>query len=326
MKTIAPAFASIALIVTTSVCALAADTAYPTRPLRLVTGFTAGGGSDIIARALSEHFAAHLGQPVVVDNRPGAAGHIAAETVAKAPPDGYTLLLPSGSNAVAPSLHRKLAYDITRDFAFVGMVAEVPLMLAINPGVPAHNPGELVAYARSRARDVNFASSGIGTPSHLASELFKQMAGFEATHVPYKGSSAALVDLIAGRVQFYFTSFPGSIAHVRAGKLRAIGVSSAKRSVVLPEVPTLNEAGIKGYRAGSWYGLAFPRGVPPVILSRFHNLLQQGLSHTEIKSKFTDQGLVVLEGVSPSETTKFVTQEVARWAEVTRRAGLAPGP
>lgn len=305
--------------------AIAAEPTYPARPVRMVMGFPPGGTSDFLGRALGEQLAANLGQPVVVDNRPGAAGNIAAELVAKAPADGYTLFLSSGSNTVAPSLYRNLAYDFMRDFMHLTRVADVPFMLAVYAQLPARNAAELIAHIRARPREINFASSGVGTPSHLASELFGQMAGLEFTHVPYKGTVPALVDLIAGRVQFYFTSFPGALAHVRAGRIRALAVSSEKRSPALPDVPSLDEAGLKGYRGGSWYGLAFPRGVPAPIAKRVHGIVQQGISGAEMKAKLSDQGLDVIEGVSSEEATRFMRQDIARWAEVVRRAGLAPG-
>ena len=296
----------------------------PSRPVRMLIGFPAGGTSDAIARTLAEHFAAALGQPVVVDNRPGAAGNIAAETAAKSPADGYTIFLTSGSNTVAPSLYPKLGYDIQRDFAHVSVLAEVPFVLALYPQLPARTLPEFIAYAKSKPREVNFASSGIGTPSHLASELLSQSAGIETTHVPYKGSGAAMVDLFAGRVHFYFTNVPGSLAHVRAGRIRALAVSSAQRSPNLPEVPTVSESGVKGYRAGSWYGLALPRTTSSQVLARYQALAQQAIQSAEIKSRLGDQGLDIMVGVSPQQAAQFIRDDVARWAEVIRRAGIKP--
>jgi tripartite-type tricarboxylate transporter receptor subunit TctC len=313
-----------ALLVLTSAIAAAADVPYPTRPVRLVLGFPPGGTSDFLARVIGEHLAANLGQPVVIDNRPGAAGNIAAELVAKAPPDGYTLFLSSGSTAVAPSLYKKLNYDVLRDFAQVTQLVDVPFILAASPQLPARTVSELITYIRAHPREINYASSGVGTPSHLASEMLRQLAGLEVTHVPYKGTVAAMVDLISGRVQFYFTSFPGALGHVRAGRVRAIAVSSLKRSPALPDVPSLDESGIKGYRAGSWYGLALPRGVSPAIISRIHGVVQQGLASADMKAKLSGEGLDVTEGLSPEQATAFVRQDVARWAEVIRRAGVTP--
>jgi len=305
--------------------AAATEAGYPNRPVRLLMGFPPGGTSDFVGRALGEIIAAGVGQPVVVDNRPGAAGNIAAELVAKAAPDGYTLFLTSGSNAVAPSLYRNLAYDIQRDFFHLTRMADVPFMLAVNAQLPTKTVTDFIAYVRARPREINFASSGVGTPSHLASELFRQMINAEATHVPYKGTAAAMVDLISGRVQFYFTSFPGALGHVRAGRIRALAVSSEKRPAALPDLPTLDESGLKGYRGGSWYGLAFPRGIPPAIAKRVHGIVQLGVASADMKAKLTEQGLDVVEGLSPEDTARFVRQDVARWAEVIRRGGLAPG-
>ncbi|MCC6534980.1 MAG: tripartite tricarboxylate transporter substrate binding protein [Burkholderiales bacterium] len=316
------AIACAAALIVLAVPHTAAPQPYPARPLRLVLGFPPGGTSDILARALGEQLAAGLGQPVVIDNRPGAAGNIAAELAAKAPADGYTLLLSSGSSTVAPSLYPKLGYDFVRDFTQVTMVADVPFMLAVHPQLPARTLADLIAHVRARPREVNYASSGVGTPSHLAGELLTQRAGLELTHVPYKGTVAALVDLVSGRVQFYFTSFPGALAHVRANRIRAIAVTSERRSATLPEAPTMSESGLAGYRAGSWYGLAMPSGVAPAIVDRIHAIVQKSLDAGELKAKLSEQGLDVIQGITPRQAADFVRQDIARWADVVRRAGV----
>ena len=321
-----PFFAGLALAISTLLPALGycAQASYPTRPLRFILGFTPGGTSDMVARALGELLADSLGQPVVIDNRPGASGKLAAELVAKAPPDGHTILQTSGSYTVAPSLYRQLSFDIQRDFTHITLIANSPFMLAVYPKLPAATLQELIAYARANPGKVNFSSAGIGAPSHLAGEVLAQMAKIDVTHVPYKGSALALIDLIAGRVQFYFTSFPGALPHVRAGRIRALAVTSEKRNPALPEVPTMAEAGLKGYRAGTWYGLAFPRGVPAAIVDRVGAVVQRGLSSGTLETKFAEQGLDILRNVTSAEATEFIRQDVAYWAGVIRRAGIPP--
>lgn len=301
-----------------------AQSDYPIKPLRFVVGFTPGGTSDMVARALGEVLAKGLDQQVVIDNRPGASGKIAAELVSTAPADGYTLMLTSGSYAVAPSLYRALPYDIQRDFVHFTLLADTPFMLAIYPKLPANNLRELIAYARARPGKVNFASAGIGSPSHLASELLGQMADLKLTHVPYKGSALAMIDLVAGRVQFYFTSIPGSLSHFRAGRIRALAVTSAKRNPALPEVPTVRESGLKDYRAGSWYGLAFPRGVPAAIVKRVGGIVQKGLAEGGLAAMFAEQGLEMRRNVTPKEAAEFLRKDIAHWASVIRRGGITP--
>lgn len=295
---------------------------YASRPVRLIVGFSPGGTSDALGRMLSEHLAPALGQPVVIDHRPGAASTIAAEIASRAAPDGHTLYLSSGSVTVAPSLYPKLSFDFVRDFVQVTLLAEVPFVIALTTHLPVRSVQELIAYAKPRPREVIFASSGIGTPSHLASELLGQMGGVEFTHVPYKGSGPALVDLFAGRVHFYSTNLLGSVPHIRSGKLRALAVSSGRRTATLPDVPTVEEAGYKGYRGGSWYGLALPRGTPSAIVQRYYTLVQQALQAPESKARIGDQGLDLLFGVTPEQAGAFVVQDIKRWSEVVRRAGV----
>ena len=307
-----------------SPAASSAQSDYPSRPLRFVLGFTPGGTSDLVARAMGELLSESLGQPVVMDNRPGAAGKMAAEVVAKAPPDGHTLMLTSGSYTVAPSLHRQLPFDIQRDFIHVTLIADSPFMLALYPKLPANNLQELITYARNNPGKVNFASAGIGVPSHLAGEVLAQMAKLDLTHVPYKGSALAMIDLIAGRVHFYFTSIPGALPHAKAGRVRPIAVTSAKRNPALPDVPTMTESGLQGYRAGSWYGLAVPRGVPAPVVNRIHGIVQKGLAAGGLEAKFAEQGLEMRRNVTPKEAAEFIREDVAYWATVIKRAGIPP--
>jgi len=301
-----------------------AQPAYPTRPLRLLVGFPPGGTTDIVARAIGEQLALGLGQAVVIDNRPGAAGKIAAEVVAKAPPDGYTLMITSASYALGPSLHRDLTFDIRRDFDHVTVLVDSPFVLAAYPKLPVANLQELIALARSRAGSINFASAGIGSASHLAGEVLSQLAKIELTHVPYKGSSLAMTDLISGRVQIYFTGFTGSLSHVRAGRVRALAVTSVKRNPALPDVATMIESGLKEYRAGSWVGLAMPRGVPAPLMNRISALVQKSLAEPAMEAKLAEHGLEVKRNVLPKDAAQFVAQDVAYWTNVVKRAGLKP--
>lgn len=296
--------------------------AYPSRPIRLLVGFPPGGTSDIVARSLGERLTLGLGQQIVVDNRAGASGNIAAELTAKAGPDGHVVLLSSGSNVVAPSLNPKLGYDIERDFAHVTRFADVPFMLVVPAALPVRAVNELVALAKARPGALNFASSGLGTPAHLAGELFTQVTGVNMVHVAYKGSAPALVDLMAGRVQVYFTSFPGALTHVQVGRLRAIAVTRGTRSAILPEVPTLMEAGVPDYRAGSWYGVSLPARTPRGVVERLQTEIQRALRDSGLTAHFTDQGLDAVPGVTPAEFARFVRDERQRWARVIARAGI----
>ncbi|MBI3068499.1 MAG: tripartite tricarboxylate transporter substrate binding protein [Betaproteobacteria bacterium] len=295
---------------------------YPSRPIRLLVGFPPGGTSDIVARALAERLVPALGQQIVVDNRAGAAGNIAVELAAKASADGYIMLLSSGSNTVAPSLNPRLGYDIERDFAHVTRFADVPFMLVVPAALPVASVSELIALAKARPGELNFASSGLGTPAHLAGELFKQATGVNVVHVAYKGTAPALVDLLAARVQFYFTSFPGALAHVQGGRLRAIAVTKAARSPILPQVPTLTEAGVPDYRAGSWYGVSLPVHAPRGVVGRLHAEIQSALRDAGLTARLGDQGLDVVPGVTPEQFARFVREDRQRWARVIERAGI----
>ena len=310
------------LTAVTSVVPAAQAQVYPTKPIRMLVGFPPGGTSDIVARALGERLTLALGQQIVVDNRAGASGNIAAELAAKASPDGYVMLLSSGSNAVAPSLNPKLGYDIERDFVHVTRFADVPFMLAVPAALPVNTVAELVVLAKARPGERNFASSGLGTPAHLAGELFKQVTGVNVVHVPYKGTAPALVDLVAGRVQLYFTSFPGALTHVQDGRLRAIAVTRGTRSTILPEVPTLTEAGVPGYQAGSWYGVSLPARTPREVVERLQAEIQRALRDAGLTARLTDQGLDAVPGVTPGEFARFVREERQRWARVIERAGM----
>src|SRR5664279_1265564 len=255
---------------------------YPTRPIRLVVPFPAGGTTDILARAVSQKLTEAFGQAVVVDNRPGAAGNIGSDLVAKSTPDGYTLLMGTvGTHAINPSLYAKMPYDHIKDFVPVVLVAGVPNVLEVNTSVPVHSVNDLIKLAKDKPGQINFASSGAGTSIHLSGELFKTMAGVDMTHVPYKGSSPALTDLMGGQVQIMFDNLPSSLALIKAGKLRAIAVTSLKRSPALPDVPTISESGVPGFEASSWFGVLAPAGTPAPIVARINSEVNKWLQSPE---------------------------------------------
>src|SRR5438552_13835540 len=257
--------AALAALRTVCVSGASAQT-YPTRPIRLVVPFPAGGTTDILAREVGQRLSMTLGQPVVIDNRPGAAGNIGADLVAKSAPDGYTLLMGTvGTHAINASLYAKMPYDHVKDFAPIILVAGVPNVLVVNPSLPVNSVQELIAYAKANPGKLNFASSGPGTSIHLSGELFKVMAGVQMTHVPYKGSAPALQDLLGGQVQLMFDNLPPSLPHIKAGKLRALAVTSVARSPALPDVPTIAESGLPGFEASSWFGILVPAGTPSAI-------------------------------------------------------------
>ena len=264
---------------------------YPTKPIRIVVPFPAGGTTDVLARAAAQKLTESLGQPAVVDNRPGAGGNIGAELVAKSPPDGYTLLMGTvGTHAINPSLYPKMPYDHVKDFAPVILVAGVPNVLVINPALPVNSVQELIAYAKANPGKLNFASSGNGTSIHLSGELFKTMAGVQMTHVPYKGSAPALQDLVGGQVQLMFDNLPSSLALIKGGKLKALAVTSSARAAALPDVPTLAESGLPGFEASSWFGLLAPAGTPQPIILKVNGDVAKWLASPEAKEKLLAQG------------------------------------
>ena len=293
---------------------------YPTRPVRLVVPFPAGGTTDIIARATAQKLSEAWGQQVIVDNRPGAAGNIGSELVAKAAPDGYTLLMGTvGTHAINPSLYAKMPYDHVKEFAPVILVAGVPNVLVVNPDLPIKSVPELIAYAKANPGKLNFASSGSGTSIHLSGELFKAMTGVQMTHVPYKGSAPALTDLIGGQVQLMFDNLPSSLAFIKAGKLRALAVTSASRAPALPDVPTVADT-VPGFEASSWFGVLAPAGTPPEIIARINGEVTKWLATPEAKEKLTAQGANVAGG-TPQDFAKHIQAETAKWAKVVKESG-----
>jgi len=295
--------------------------AYPTKPIRIVVPFPAGGTTDVLARAAAQKLAETLGQPAVVDNRPGAGGNIGAELVAKSAPDGYTLLMGTvGTHAINPGLYPKLPYDHVKDFAPVILVAGVPNVLVINPALPVNSVPELIAYAKANPGKLNFASSGNGTSIHLSAELFKTMAGVQMTHVPYKGSAPALQDLVGGQVQLMFDNLPSSLALIKGGKLKALAVTSGARAAALPDVPTLAESGLPGFEASSWFGLLAPAGTPPPVIAKLNGEIAKWLATPEAKEKLLAQGANAAGGTA-EEFAQFIAAETAKWQKVVKESG-----
>ncbi len=298
-----------------------AQAAYPSKPIRMVVPFPPGGTTDILARAVAQKLTEAWSQQVIVDNRPGAGGNIGSDLVAKAPPDGYTLLMGTvGTHAINPSLYARMPYDAQKDFAPVILVAGVPNVLEVNPSLPVHTVQELIAYARANPGKLNFASSGNGTSIHLSGELFKAMTGVKMTHVPYKGSAPALADLVGGQVQLMFDNLPSSLGLIKGGKLRAIAVTSTARSSALPDVPTIAESGLPGYEASSWFGVLAPARTPPAIVDKLNAAIGAWLASPEAKEKLASQGAVAAGG-TPADFARYIASETVKWAKVVKASG-----
>ena len=300
----------------------AAAQTYPARIVRIVVPFPPSGGTDIIARIFAPKLAEALGQPVVIDNRAGANGNVGTEIVARSAPDGYSLLLNGGGTlAINPSLYATLPYDSVRDFAPISLVVVQPHVLALHPSVSAKSVKELIALAQAQPGKLNYASSGIGSLAHLAGEIFTAMARVDMVHVPYKGAGPSLVDLLAGQVHIVFASSPSVMPYVKSGKLRALGVTSAKRVAALPELPTIAESGLPGYVVIGWYGLLAPAGTPANIINKLNRDLVSTLNQSEIRQKLVELGLEV-ETSTPLAFGDFIKAEIAKYAKVIRSANI----
>jgi tripartite-type tricarboxylate transporter receptor subunit TctC len=300
---------------------LALAQSYPTRTVRYIVPQAPGGSSDTLARVMTPRLASALGQQVIVDNRPGATGIIGAEIVAKAPPDGHTLLQVATSHATNPAMGIKLPYDTLRDFVSITLVSQQPNIWLTHPSLPARNMKELVAFAAPRPGQIDFASSGTGGSQHLAGELLNVMTGIKLVHIPYKGSPPALTDTLAGRVALMSSTMAPAMPHVKGGKLRALAVTSAKRSPAAPEVPTVAESGVPGYEAIAWQGLVAPAGVPAEVVERLNREVVRVLGLPEVKRVLVEQGYEPV-GSSAAEFTRFTAIEIAKWTKVTTAAGL----
>jgi len=295
---------------------------YPRKPIRLIVPFAPGGGNDTVARAISQSAGASLGQPVVVDNRAGAGGMLGAELAARSPPDGYTLFLGGvGSHAINPNLHAKLPYDPVKDFAPITLIASAPSVLVVNPSLPARTLAEFTALAKASPGRINYASNGNGSSAQLAAVLYESMAGVQMVHVPYKGLAPALVDLLAGEVQAMFSSVVAIVPNIKAGRLRALAVTGKRRAALLPEVPTLDESGVPGYEAGSWYGILAPAGTPQAVVAKLHEAIVRALAKPEVRERLVSEGAEVI-GSTPEAFAAHITAELARMGKLIRDAGI----
>ena len=293
---------------------------YPSRPIRLVVPFPPGGPTDVLARIVAPRLAERLGQPVVIDNKPGASGMVGADAVAKAAPDGHTLLVNASIHVINPSLYPKQPYDAIADFAAVSNLADVPLVLAVNPKVPAQSVKELVALARSAKTTLAFASAGNATSQHLSGEAFKVAAGIDMLHVPYKGSAPALTDLIGGQVQLMFDSLPSSMPFVRSGAIRALAVTTPRRSSALPEVPTVAEAGYPGFSMSTWYGVWAPAGTPGAVVQRLSGDIAAIVRLPDVRAQFDKLGAEPV-GNTAAEFAAFTKAELVKWAAIVKQSG-----
>ncbi len=293
---------------------------YPTRPIRLISPFAPGGGNDIISRTLGAAVSKNIGQSIVVDNRPGANTIVAMEILARATPDGYTLLTTSSSQATNATLYTKLPYDSIKDFSPVSMVGVSPLVVAVNPALPIKSVSDLIAAAKAKPGSILYPSAGTGNSTHLGGELFAVMAGITLTHVPYKGLGPGLVDLMAGRLHLVFSTAPSAIPHIKTGRLRGLAVTTASRSGLVPQLPTVAESGVPGYEAGSWYGIIAPAGTPRAVITRLNREITQVLGTSEFREQ------LMTAGADPAPTTPeafaaYLKSDIAKWAKVIKLSG-----
>jgi tripartite-type tricarboxylate transporter receptor subunit TctC len=305
-----------------AVSRIATAQAYPTRPVRLIIGYPPGGSADITARLIGQWLSERLGQPVVVESRPGAGTNIATETVVNAPPDGYTLLLVAPANAINATLYEKLNHNFMRDIAPVAGLIRFPNVIVVNPSVPAKTVPEFIAYAKANPGKLNMASSGAGSTIHVSGELFKMMTGINMVHVPYRGGAPALTDLISGQVQVMFDNVPTSIEFIRAGKLRPLAVTTAARSNVLPDLPTVADF-VPGYEASAWYGVGVPKGTPEAIIGKLNKETNAILADPKARARFDELGASLIAG-SPAEFGQLVADETEKWAKVVKFSGARP--
>ena len=303
-----------------AVSRLARAQAYPIRPVRIIVGFPGGSASDTTARLIGQSLSERLGQPVIVENRAGAAGNIGTETVVRAPADGYTLLLTTVSNAVNATLYDKLNFNFIRDVVPVAGVVRVPNVMEVNPSFPAKTAPESITYARANPNKLNFGSGGNGTASHMQFELFKLMSGLNMVHVPYRGSAPALTDLLGDQIQLMFDPVPSSIGYIKAGKLRALAVTTATRSEVLPDLPTLGDF-VPGYEASTWFGIVAPTNTPTEIIEKLNNAINAGLADPKIKARLAEMGGMLLAG-APADLGKLIAEETDKWGKLIRAANI----
>ena len=311
------------LMVGVVLCANAAAQTYPAGPIRIISPYPPGGGTDLLARAIAQRITERYNVPALVDNRPGANGTNGTGLAAKSPPDGHTMVVVASAYAAGASLYRNLPYDQARDLASVSLLASGPLVLVVHPSLPVRSTNDLVALARARPGQLVLASSGLGSLPHLSAELFASMTGIKLIHVPYKGPSAALIDLLSGQVSVYFVNIMSSLPYVKLGKLRALGVTTPQRSAIAPELPTIAEAGLKGYDMTNWYGLLVPSATPRNIVTRLGDEVKRIMAFPEFQSSLAAVGMTPVAS-TPAEFSTFLTREMAKYARVTQEAGVKP--
>jgi tripartite-type tricarboxylate transporter receptor subunit TctC len=305
------------------VCLTVAAQTYPSRPIKFIVPYPPGGGTDVVARILAEPLTAELGQTIVIDNRGGAAGNVGTEIAARAPADGYNILFTLSSHTINPKLYDKLPFDVERDFVPISMAALIPQILVVHPSVPANNVQELIALAKASPGKLNYASVGTGSPGHIAGELFKLKTGVDIVHVPYKGGGPAVTDTIGGQVQMLFVSMPAAWQQVKAGKLKAIAVTSAKRSQTAPDVPTIAESGVPDFVVDSWYGALAPAKTPAAIVARLNAALVKVLEMPAVREKLFLQGAEAAPS-TPAEFDRVIKDELAKWDYVIKAANIRP--
>jgi tripartite-type tricarboxylate transporter receptor subunit TctC len=300
--------------------AASAQDAWPSRPIRFILPFPPGGGTDILGRLIAERLSAHLGQPVVAENRGGAGGNVGTEAAAKSAPDGYTIVLVAPSLAISPTLYAKINYDPVKDFAPVSLVATVPNVMVTQPSLPGQLV-EFIAFAKSKPGALNFGSGGAGTSNHLAGELFNLVTGAKLVHIPYKGVNLAMQDVLAGNVHLVFIGTPAAAPHIRAGRLRALALVAPQRSSALPDVPTVAEAGLRDFEVTTWYGVLAPAGTPKNVVTRLNTELVKIMHSPELKEKLAATGTEPLTS-TPEEFAAYIQREIAKWGDVIRKAGV----
>ncbi len=311
-----------AVLAAPTVTRLAVAQSYPTRPVHWIVGFAPGGSTDILARVIGQYLSERFGQPFLIENRPGAGSNIATEAVVNAPADGYTLLMISPAHAVNATLYDKLSFVFLRDIAPVAGITRETNVMVVNPSFPAKSVPEFIAYAKANPARINMASSGNGTSVHVAGELFNMMAGIKMTHVPYRGAGPAITDLLGGQVQVMFAAMPSAFEYVKAGRLRALAVTTATRSPALPDVPSVGEF-VPGYEASSWYGIGAPRATPGDVIDTLNKAMNAGLADPKLKSRLGDLGGTMLAG-TPAEFGKLIAEETEKWAKVVKFSGARP--
>ena len=309
-----------AFLVASLAAAAAQAQTWPSKPVRYIVPFPPAGATDILARIMAERISGPLGQPIVVENRPGAAGNLGTEMVARAPADGYTILQATAAQAISETLYTKRTFSFERDLAPSAMIARMPNVMVVNPSVPAKSVAEFIALAKSKPGKLNFAASGSGTSLHMAGEMFKMMTGVDIVFIPYKGSGPALADLMGGQVDLMFDNLTAAIGHIRSGKLRALAVTTTARYPELPDLPTMQEAGVPGYEVTAWFGIMLPKGAPKDAISRINAEVNKALLQADMKEKLLQQGALAT-ALTPQEFGSFIHDEVVKWGKVVKASG-----